>query len=222
MTKQDTVPLADFPDAAHLRQLRRHLWADPGRGRASIMVGAGMSRNAIPVRVDRPPMPLWRELAAAMSKAVWPEPQKRRTSDSLLIAEYFERLHGRTALDDLLRREARDGEFLAGRLHVLLMALPWVDVFTTNYDTLLERAAIQILERRYSVVVNQSDLSRAQQPRIVKLHGSFPSQRPFVITQEDYRTYPARFAAFVNTVQQAIMETAVCMVGFGCGSFPAA
>lgn len=206
--------LHSFPDEAHLRQLRSLLWANSGQGRASVMVGAGMSRNAIPLRSERPVMPLWGELAATMAKEIWPGNPSRRTGDSLLLAEYFERLHKRTALDDFLRREIRDAEFLPGRLHVLLMALPWVDVFTTNYDTLLERASLQILERRYSVVVNQSDLSSARQPRIVKLNGSFPSHRPFIITQEDFRTYPNRFSAFVNTVQQAIMESAVCMIGF--------
>ncbi len=178
------------------------------------MVGAGMSRNAIALRPDHPPMPLWGDLAAAMAAEVWPESPKRRSVDSLLLAEYFERLHKRTALDDFLRRQVRDTEFLPGRLHVLLMALPWADVFTTNYDTLLERACHQVLERRYAIVVNQSDLSNARQPRIVKLNGSFPSHRPLIITQEDFRTYPTKFAAFVNTVQQAIMETAVCMIGF--------
>lgn len=55
-----------------------------------------------------------------------------------------------------------------------------------------------------------------QYPRIVKLHGSFPSHRPFIITEEDYRTYPVRFAAMVNTVQQAMLENVFCMLGFSC------
>ena len=54
----------------------------------------------------------------------------------------------------------------------------------------------------------------AARPRIVKLHGSFPSTRPFVLTEEDFRTYPRRFAPFVNLAQQAVMENAVCLVGF--------
>ena len=65
--------------------------------------------------------------------------------------------------------------------------LPWRDVFTTNYDTLLERAADKVSKRRYNVVVNQEDLVNSNDaPRILKLHGSFPSQRPFIITEEDY------------------------------------
>ena len=97
------------------------------------------------------------------------------------------------------------------------MELPWRDVFTTNYDTLLERAADKVSKRRYNVVVNQEDLVNSNDaPRILKLHGSFPSQRPFIITEEDYRTYPVRFAAMVNTVQQALLENVFCMIGFSC------
>jgi len=51
-------------------------------------------------------------------------------------------------------------------------------------------------------------------PRIVKLHGSFPSHSPFIITEEDYRTYPAKSAPFVNMVRQSMMENTFCLIGF--------
>lgn len=59
-----------------------------------------------------------------------------------------------------------------------------------------------------------AEIPFATRPRIVKLHGSFPSIRPFIITEEDYRTYPRYFAPFVNLVQQSMMETLFCLVGF--------
>ena len=52
------------------------------------------------------------------------------------------------------------------------------------------------------------------QPRIVKLHGSLPATFPLISTEEDYRTYPSKFAPFVNTVRQAMMETVLCLIGF--------
>ena len=159
-------------------------------------------------------MPLWSDLCANMAKETWGSDGLRRRPTRCSLPKYFERVHGRTALDDFLRRQIRDNEFTPSRLHMLLMALPWADVFTTNYDTLLERASRKVIERRYEVLVNESDLASSKQPRIVKLDGSFPSHRPLIITKEDFRTYPSRFPAFVNTVQQAIMETALCMIGF--------
>ena len=78
----------------------------------------------------------------------------------------------------------------------------------------MERAASQLLEYRYNVVLETSDISRRHRPRIVKLHGTFPSNGPFILTEEDFRTYPQNFAAFVNLVQQSIMENVFCLVGF--------
>ena len=92
------------------------------------------------------------------------------------------------------------------------MQLPWSDVFTTNYDTLLERT--EIVGRTYQPVTKASELTTAFAPRIIKLHGSFPSQTPFIITEEDYRTYPRRFAPFVNSVQQSLLENTFILVGF--------
>jgi len=40
------------------------------------------------------------------------------------------------------------------------------------------------------------------------------SERPFVITEEDYRRYPHDYAPFVNTVQQALLENSFCLIGF--------
>ncbi|HBA54075.1 MAG TPA: hypothetical protein DCZ04_06390 [Syntrophorhabdus aromaticivorans] len=58
------------------------------------------------------------------------------------------------------------------------------------------------------------EIPSAPKPRIIKLHGSFPAHTPFILTEEDYRTYPRRFAPYVNTVQQAMMETVLCLIGF--------
>ena len=58
------------------------------------------------------------------------------------------------------------------------------------------------------------EIPLATQPRIVKLHGSLPAHFPLIFAEEDYRTYPTKFAPFVNMVQQAMMETVFCLIGF--------
>lgn len=130
------------------------------------------------------------------------------------LAEEVQAAIGRPALENLLRSNIPDLNSEPSALHVALLELPWVDVFTTNYDTLLERASAKVVTRRYEPVVNKEDLPYAINPRIVKLHGSFPSERPFIITEEDYRRYPHDYAPFVNTVQQALLENTFCLIGF--------
>ena len=85
-------------------------------------------------------------------------------------------------------------------------------MFTTNYDTLLERT--EVPGRAYQSVTTVNGLTTAYSPRIIKLHGSFLSQTSFVITEEDYRTYPKCFAPFVNTVRQSLIENAFVLIGF--------
>ena len=121
---------------------------------------------------------------------------------------------GRTDLHGFLRSLIRDEAFRPGRFHERLLRLRWRDVFTTNWDTLLERTCPAVPERSYSVIRSPDEIPLATGPRIVKLHGSTDAHFPLIFTEEDYRTYPKEFAPFVNTVQQAMMETVFCLIGF--------
>ncbi|WP_142334791.1 SIR2 family NAD-dependent protein deacylase, partial [Bacillus pseudomycoides] len=82
------------------------------------------------------------------------------------------------------------------------------------YDTLLERTKRNIYERNYQLIYDVNDIPNSTSPRIIKLHGSFPSNRPFIFTQNDYEKYPEQFGPFVNMVQQSIMETTFVLLGF--------
>jgi SIR2-like domain len=206
--------MTQLPDQNHINEICRRLWCDREFGRAAIMVGAGFSRNAEKISPSSPDFPLWFDLQKTLKERLYPKPAQESGADALRLASEYEVTFGRQALDDLLLGAVPDTDHIPGKLHKLLMHLPWSDVFTTNYDTLLERTRPAIHERKYDVVHTCDDLPRGMKPRIIKLHGSFPSHRPFIFTTEDYRTYPRKFAPFVNTVQQSMMENTFCLVGF--------
>lgn len=184
---------------------------------AALMVGAGFSKNAKKITASDKHFLNWAELSDKFFETVYEkddESQKKYKS-SLSLAQEVEITVGRPKLEKIIKDAVPDLEYAPSEVYVDLMKLPWRDVFTTNYDTLLERAAEKITKQRYNVVVCQEDLVNSNDaPRIIKLHGSFPSHRPFIITEEDYRTYPIRFATMVNTVQQALIENVFCMIGF--------
>ena len=219
----DLLDTRNFPDLNQFRQLQKDLWQWPS-SRAALMVGAGFSLNAVPLPGVSTRFPEWRELARAMFNEIYPAPpnetEEQRTqrkeqfdrSDALRLASEYEAIFGRQKLNSFLRAQIPDTDYEPGDLHTLLLQLPWKDVFTTNYDTLLERT--EMPERAYELVTTESDLTTASAPRIIKLHGSFPSQTPFIITEEDYRTYRQRFALFVNTIQQYLIENVFVLVGF--------
>jgi len=183
---------------------------------ASIMVGSGFSKNTEGSDKTKY-FPSWNELGNKFLEKLSEgrtDKKKNEYLNPLKLAGELEAAFGRPALNSIIRSNIPDNEFQPSELHKKLLTLPWTDVFTTNYDTLLERAAENILQYRYETVVNKEDLIWSTKPRIIKLHGSFPSVRPFIITEEDYRTYPANYAPFVNTVQQSLLENTLCLIGF--------
>lgn len=182
--------------------------------KASVMVGAGFSKNA--EMGEDVHMKDWGELCEDFYTALYdskPSDRDFRLKSALRLAQQIESTMGRTALDEIIKNSLPNSSISPGYLHELLVSLNWRDIFTTNYDSLLEEAAIKAY-RHYNVVTSKDSLIYQPHPRIVKLHGSFPDNRPFIITEEDYRTYPERFPEFVNTIRQALIETQFCLIGF--------
>jgi hypothetical protein len=206
--------------ARYVHIIRTALW----RNNAAVMIGSGFSRNAIPIAAKARPFPLWNDLTNKFFDDLYPigslpEPQRQAQRANsihraLELAERYEATFGRTQLDNVLMEMIPDGEHQPGDLHQMLMRLPWADILTTNYDTLLERTRESITNRSYDLVQSVADIAHSCRPRIVKVHGSFPSARPFIFTEEDFRTYPRRFAGFVNLAQQIAMENVLCLIGF--------
>lgn len=214
-----------FPDMAHVERLREALWQDAPFGNAAVMVGSGFSRNANPVSASSREMPTWADTACAMVDRLYIQSDQNdqygrvmkeagATSGFLRLAQEFEAAFGRTALNGLIRGMIPDEEYVPGELHQLLLELPWAEVLTTNWDTLLERGCTDVFNRNYRVVRALSEIPGSKRPRIVKLHGTLPANDPFIFTEEDYRTYPSKFAPFVNMVRQSMMENVFCLLGF--------
>ncbi|MDL2419470.1 hypothetical protein ACTIGL_28695 (plasmid) [Bacillus shihchuchen] len=60
--------------------------------------------------------------------------------DVLEVSQIFVEEYGRTSLDEILKEAIPDDNYEPDKIHHDLLKLPWSDVYTTNYDTLLERA----------------------------------------------------------------------------------
>ena len=213
-----------FPDQSHINQVRDALRKRPSR--ATVMVGAGFSKNASSIIPDAGCPPTLEDLRQVLFDELYTEDGQEfgapiniaeLSSDSRdfpSLSQEYENAFGRTRLNELITRLIGDGELKPTDLHKRLLKLPWRDVFTTNWDTLLEKSSDSVPECNYSVLQNKDQIPLSDQPRIIKLHGSLPAHFPLICTEEDYRTYPRKFAPFVKTVQQAMMETTFLLIGF--------
>jgi len=213
----------NFPDQSHINHIRELLW-NTSNGGASVMIGAGFSRNADPIGPSAKDFPLWSQVSKKLCEKLYPlsEPERLNqalseasgTSGFLRLAQEYEIAFGRGSLHNFINDAIPDLDYQPSDLHYQLLELPWKEVLTTNWDTLLERAQLEIPERSYSIVRTVNEIANTPSPRIIKLHGTLPSSIPLIFTEEDYRTYPKKFAPFVNTVQQIMMESVVVLLGF--------
>ena len=179
------------------------------------MVGAGFSRFANKVPPTTPDPPLWADLTKAMHEKLYPNRKRDSINDPPSLADEYQATFGKLNLEDLIRTMVVDTTWNPGDNHKRLLDLPWTDILTTNWDTLLERTASSLpLCRFQDVVYVPTDLARARGHRIIKLHGSLPSNPPFIISTEDFRQYPIQFAPFVNVARQILIENELCLLGF--------
>lgn len=200
-----------MPDSLRMKLDRIKRYLDEGK--AAAMIGAGFSKNArMPEAAE---MKDWNALGLDFYKRLYGEPKLGNLlfQNPINLATQVEASFGRHELDNMIQQSLPDDAIVPSQLHVDLLNLGWNDLFTTNYDTLLERACLNA-DHPYTIVYNKDTLLYSVSPRIVKLHGSFPNIRPYIITEEDYRTYPQRYPEFVNTVRQALIENLFCLIGF--------
>lgn len=202
--------LLSLPDYAALKKLAASLWQqDNAYHGAAVMVGAGFSRCAATTGDIESKLPLWKDFSRILKTELG-----SGSDDPLRLAEEYCAYFGKQSLHDLIKNEINDIAWAPGELHKSLLELPWSEVLTTNWDTLLERASEEVHQPVYNVVAKQEDLSSARSPRIVKLHGTINISEDLIFTQEDYRKYPQRQAAFVNFARQVFIENELCLLGF--------
>jgi hypothetical protein len=208
MGERDITKITDYP---LIQKLAQSLWQREIYGHGvAIMVGAGFSRSAGTTMDKSKALPLWGNLA----KKIAGELGESEQTDPLRLAQIYQDYFGKQQLYDLLKNEIDDEIWKPTELYQQLLTLPWTEVLTTNWDTLLERAARDIHEPIYDIVSKQEDLASCYSPRIVKLHGTINISNDLIFTQEDYRCYPQKYGIFVNFVRQVFVENELCLIGF--------
>lgn len=187
---------------------RRDLIDDFGQalleGTGALFIGAGMSLNA--------GLPNWTDLLKDVrSAADVPE-----MSDLPLMAEYIVNSPrvGRSVLDAAIRDQVV-GPFSLTDAHDMIRVLPAGEIWTTNYDRLLEQAYVG------AAVVDKEDRIHlvGSKPRtVIKMHGSVDAGRgwasPPVVTRTDYENYPIDRPRTWAVLQGSYLSRTMLFLGF--------
>ena len=139
---KDIKTIADY---AVFKKLASALWQkEYFYHGAAIMIGAGFSRCSAQSGDQSIKMPTWWDYAKLLKSEL-----QSNVDDPLRLAEEYYAFFSKEALHDLIKQKLNDLAWQPGDLTLNLLKLPWNEVLTTNWDTLLERASTQIYERNY-------------------------------------------------------------------------
>ena len=109
----------------------------------------------------------------------------------------------------------------------LIQGTHWVKRYTTNYDRLLEYAASSN-QKSLTPITKAKNLSVFRNdPTLIKLHGDLyhPSEirdfrfdgnphQQYIISAEDYKTYPNDHEAFTQLMRISLLQGVFCLIGF--------
>lgn len=114
------------------------------------------------------------------------------------------------------------------KIHSKLLEGSWNNIYTTNYDRLLEYSS-KILGKEWNVVKNAYEISFLKAKNsIIKLHGDLynPSDQNkeyvfdgnyhqrYVISKSDYEKYPKEHEAFTQLMRISLLQGTFCLLGF--------
>ena len=194
------------------RVLIRQYGQTAAAGNAALFVGAGLSRSA--------GYPDWSELLdTPRQQADIPN----SVTDLPLVAEYYVRNvpGGREALESHVLESLSRIDASPGPGHANLIRLPVDDIWTTNYDCLIEHAS-EAADRGLSVVTSERDFRQRSTSgrRLVKMHGSMPRtagqswvEQP-TITRKDYEEYEITHQRTWAALRAAYLTRSFLFLGF--------
>lgn len=208
--------LKDFKKSS--QELLEELVEKIGNAELSVLVGSGFSKNAKPISNQiKTKFPDWEELKKVYCSNIHSkhiDAEELEIADVLEIADIIVRLKDRKTLEDITIDAIPDNDYMPSELYYKLLQLSWIDIFSTNFDTLLEKTNNDIKVRKYQNIISKEDLYQTDPPRIIKLHGTFPSNRPFIISQTDYDKYEEKYSPFLVKIKETLYHKNLCLIGF--------
>ena len=227
--------------AAHIRELfaEEHVldvlnWFESTmRRRPVVLVGAGFSRNAVPVEgAIASELPDWSGLTSLFTTYLTvPEESSTEvattgfgtktvglhTADVPHLAELFHEQARPSEFIDRLQLAVPDSDFEPGEAHLALYDYDAEAIITTNnLDTLLDRDG----QRRWFPVKKDIDLMQARfhgsrrQREVIYLHGHRSDPDSWVLTRSQYEDVPASKPCIWRKVQQLAIQHPLLVVGY--------
>lgn len=172
-------------------------------------IGSGLSRSV--------ELPSYERIISLMTGEIGAESGESYPD----TAQRYEDARGRDALIALLREQLAIHAINFEKLdvHHALFDFPFLDLFTTNQDIVIE-AALANLHVPHFPVRSHEDLQRAKPllpRRVIKFHGDIESPHEIVFTRRDYERRLSAPTWLDLYLQGRLIENAVLFMGYSLG-----
>jgi SIR2-like domain len=179
-------------------------------GNAALFIGAGISQGA--------GLPGWGALLDPIRVGC----NVPEHHDLPLVAEYIvnEATDGRRAIEDHILAELSKTSMRPARSHRLISLLALREVWTTNYDPLIEKAmAAADIDVAVAFDENTIRAIASNHARtVIKMHGSINAElkwvAPPIITRTDYEQYDSQHPRMWTVLRASYLSRSMLFMGF--------
>ena len=194
------------------KELKRIIEASQNNA-LSFFVGAGVSALS--------GAKTWKELIDSICDELGMERKKEYSSDEYLRIPqiyYYSLGSNHSKYSNFIKRELDTSKLMPNQIHYEMLKLNPASIITTNYDTLLEEAAVDYC-KSFKVVACDSDVPKIHGNRyILKLHGDFKNNN-FVLKEEDYLNYSENFKLIETFVKSIFSTNTVVFIGYSLNDY---
>ena len=194
------------------KELQRILNASQNNA-LTFFVGAGVSALS--------GAPTWKRLIHAISDRLGQARKDEYSSDEYLQIPqmfYYSLGENKEEYYTFVKAQLHSSPMLPNVIHREMLNLNPVSFITTNYDTLLEDAAVQYCQS-FKVVSRDEDVPTIFGDRfILKLHGDFKHNN-FVLKEEDYLNYSENFKLIETLVKSIFSTNTVVFIGYSLNDY---
>ena len=112
--------------------------------KATALVGTGFSLNAKKINKTGKNIPMWQDIGNLLMEELSIDKGNNSFVDPIRLSSQYVAYHNENELNNFLIKNIEDDNFIPDDVHNEFVSLDWNDIFTTNYDTLLEQLKILI------------------------------------------------------------------------------
>lgn len=179
----------------------------------SFFVGAGVSSLS--------GAPSWKQLIQKICEKInYPVKENYSSDENLRIPQIF--YHSIDKDDEkyyrFIEQNLVQEELSPNAIHKALLRLNPVSFITTNFDDLLETAAIQYCQSYISVACDNEVANINGDKYILKLHGDL-KHRNIVFKEEDYLNYSENFKLMETLLKSIFSTNTVVFIGYGLNDY---